>query len=180
MRKLRYSINVTLDGCVDHRAGIGDPEAHHRATQSLASAGGLIFGRVTYEMMQDAWRLPLSPGMPEWSRPFAETIDAAKKYVVSSTLRSVDWNAELVHGDVGSAIQELKAQPGADLLVSGVTLPTALATQGLIDVYEFTVLPRVVGHGPSLLAGLRDPLDLELVEREEYPSGAVRLQYRLR
>lgn len=177
MRRLRYSINVTLDGCVDHRAGIADPEGHRRARESLASAGALIFGRITYEMMQEAWRLPLSPDMPEWSLPFAQTIDSAKKYVASHTLDFVDWNAELIHGDVPSAIRALKEQPGADLLVSGVALPRTLAEHGLIDIYEFTILPRVAGHGPSLLAGLRDPLDLHLVEREEYPSGAVRLRY---
>jgi dihydrofolate reductase len=109
--------------------------------------------------------------------PFARTIDAAKKYVVSNTLDRVDWNAELVRGDLSEAVQELKRESGKGLLVGGVTLPQALAELGLIDEYEFVVLPRVVGHGPTLFAGLSKPLDLRLVSRVELDSGAVALRY---
>src|SRR5688500_12807790 len=98
MRPIRYSINVTLDGCVDHRAGSPDEELHRHAAENIARADALIFGRVTYEMMEAAWRSPRSGEMPEWTEPFARTIDAAKKYVVSSTLDRVDWNAELLRG----------------------------------------------------------------------------------
>ena len=101
MRPLRYSINVTLDGCCDHRAGIVDEELHRYWAESLARADALLFGRVTYEMMESAWRPPAPTGArPDWMEPFAQTIDAAKKYVVSSTLEQVDWNAELVRGDL--------------------------------------------------------------------------------
>src|SRR5262245_3809048 len=102
MRPLRYSINVTLDGCCDHRAMIADEDLHRHAAETLAQADALLFGRVTYEMMEAAWRpvAGVRPGwMADWMEPFARTIDAAKKYVVSSTLDRVDWNAELVHGD---------------------------------------------------------------------------------
>ena len=109
--------------------------------------------------------------------PFARTIDAAKKYVVSSTLDRVDWNAERVRGDLGTAVQQLKQKPGKGLLVGGVTLPLALAELGLIDEYEFIVHPRVAGHGPTLFAGLSKPLDLKLVNRLELGSGAVAMQY---
>ena len=109
--------------------------------------------------------------------PFARTIDAAKKYVVSSTLTSVDWNAELVRGDVGRAVQRLKEEPGKGLLVGGVRLPLALAECGLIDEYELVVHPRIAGHGPRLFEGLSKPLDLRLVDRLEYASGAVALRY---
>lgn len=177
MRPLRYSINVTLDGCVDHREGIADQELHEHAAETLARADALIFGRVTYQMMEGAWRLPLSDETPEWMHPFARTIDAAKKYVVSSTLENVDWNAELVRGDVGEAVRRLKQQPGEGLYVGGVTLPLALAERGLIDEYEFVVHPRIAGHGPTLFAGLTKPLDLRLVSRLEYASGAVAMRY---
>ena len=109
--------------------------------------------------------------------PFAQTIDAAKKYVVSSTLDRVDWNAELLRGDLGTAVQQLKQEPGNGLSVGGVTLPLALADLGLIDEYEFVVHPVLAGHGPTLFAGLREPLELELVGRQEFRSGAVALRY---
>ncbi len=178
MRPLRYSINVTLDGCVDHRVGIVDEELHRNAVHILERADALLFGRVTYGMMEAAWRLPAPPGAwPEWMAPFARTIDPMKKYVVSSTLDRVDWNAELVRGDLGEAVRQLKRQPGKGLLVGGVTLPQALAELGLIDEYEFVVHPRVAGHGPTLFAGLSHPLDLRLVSRLEYGSGAVAMRY---
>ncbi|PWC03056.1 dihydrofolate reductase family protein [Agromyces badenianii] len=180
MRPLKYSINVTLDGCVDHREGIADEEGHRHAAGNLARADALLFGRVTYEMMEEAWRPPASEAMPDWTQPFARTIDRARKYVVSSTLARVDWNAELLLGDLGPAVQQLKDQPGDGLLVGGVTLPTALAELGLIDEYEFVVQPRVAGHGPTLLAGLSKPLSLTLVGREEFSSGAVAMRYRPR
>ena len=112
--------------------------------------------------------------------PFAKTIDAAKKYVVSGTLERVDWNAELVRGDLGDAIRRLKQEPGQGLVVGGVTLPLALAELGLIDEYEFVVQPRLAGHGPTLLAGLSQPIDLRLVERREFKSGAVAMRYEVR
>ena len=99
--RLRYSINVTLDGCCDHRAIPADEELHRHATESLGRADALLFGRVTYEMMEAAGGPRRLGGEPDWMEPFAQTIDAARKYVVSSTLEQVDWNAELVHGDLG-------------------------------------------------------------------------------
>ena len=115
--------------------------------------------------------------MPTWMEPFARTIDAAKKYVVSSTLDRVDWNAELVRGDLGNAVQQLKQQPGQGLFTGGVKLPLALAELGLIDEYELIVHPRIAGHGPTLFAGLSKPVDLTLVSRLEFASGAVAMRY---
>jgi dihydrofolate reductase len=109
--------------------------------------------------------------------PFARTIDAKKKYVVSSTLDRVDWNAELVRGDLGTAVQQLKDESGMGLLVGGVTLPLALAELGLIDEYEFVMQPRLAGHGPTLFAGLSKRIDLKLVSRLEFGSGAVAMRY---
>jgi len=181
MRPLRYSINVTLDGCCDHRAIPPDEDMHRHWAERLAQADALLFGRVTYEMMEAAWR-PSATGvrpewMADWMEPFARTIDAAKKYVVSSTLDRVDWNAELVRGDLGQAVQQLKGASGKGLFVGGVKLPLTLADLGLIDEYEFVVQPRLAGHGPTLFAGLSRYLDLQLVSRLEFGSGAVAMRY---
>jgi dihydrofolate reductase len=178
MRPLRYSINVTLDGCVDHRAGTPDEDLHRHTAEILARADALIFGRVTYGLMEAGWREPVSAGSrPDWMEPFAETINAAKKYVVSSTLDHVEWNSELIRGDVGEAVQRLKDEPGEGLYVGGVTLPLALTELGLIDEYEFLVQPRLAGHGPTLFAGLSKYVDLNLVNRREFSSGVVSLTY---
>ncbi len=178
MQPLRYSINITLDGCCDHREGIADEELHRHAAENLERADALLFGRVTYGMMEEAFRAPApSRGEPAGTDPFARTIDAAKKYVVSSTLRSVDWNAELLRGDLAEAVGALKRQPGRGLLTGGVTLPLALAQLGLIDEYEFVVHPRIAGHGPTLFSGLSKSVDLRLVDRQEFGSGAVVLRY---
>ena len=181
MRPLRYSINVTLDGCCDHRVMIADEDLHRHAAENITQADALLFGRVTYEMMEAGWRWPAPAGArPEWMEPFARTIDAAKKYVVSSTLERVDWNAELVRGDLGTAVRQLKQQPGKGLFTGGVTLPLALAELGLIDEYEFIVHPRLAGHGPTVFAGLSRLVDLKPVSRLELRSGAVAMRYELR
>ena len=188
MRPLRYSINVTLDGCCDHRAIIADEELHRHAVENLNRADALLFGRVTYEMMEDAFRSPAQTrAMPDWMQPFARTINAARKYVVSNTLTPprVDWNAELLlgtpgRGDLATAVEQLKQQSGGagkGLFLGGVKLPLALAELGLIDEYEFVVHPRLAGHGPTLFAGLTKPLDLKLVSRLEFSSGAVAMRY---
>ncbi len=178
MRPLRYSINVTLDGCCDHRAGVPDEELHRHAVENLNRADALLFGRVTYEMMEAAFRSPERTGtMPDWMEPFARTIDAAKKYVVSSTLERVDWNAELLRGDLEKAVQQLKREPGKGLFIGGVKLPLALAEMDLIDEYEFVVQPMIAGHGPTLFAGLSKRIDLKLVSRLEFASGAVAMRY---
>lgn len=186
MRPLLYSINVTLDGCVHHNAVPTDEAlqqeqllaTHRHATESIGRAGALLFGRTTYQMMEGAWRLATrTTPPPDWQMPFAQTIDPMKKYVVSSTLTHVDWNAELVRGDLGEAVRKLKQQPGGPLFTGGVKLPLALAELGLIDEYEFVMQPRITGHGPTLLAGLSKYVELKLVGREELSSGAVALRY---
>ncbi|HKP38722.1 MAG TPA: dihydrofolate reductase family protein [Pyrinomonadaceae bacterium] len=185
MRLLRYSINVTLDGCCDHRAISADEDLHRHAIQNIERADALLFGRVTYEMMEAAFR-PAKIGRPDrapaearpdWMEPFARTIDAAKKYVVSSTLDQVDWHAELVRADLAQAVQQLKQESGKGLLTGGVTLPLALSELGLIDEYEFVVHPRLVGYGPTLFAGLSKPINLKLVGQLELGSGAVAMRY---
>jgi len=160
---------------------IPDDDLHRNAVRNLEEADALLLGRVTYEMMEAAWRPPVPAGVrPDWMEPFARTIDAAKKYVVSSMLDRVDWNAELVRGDLEKAVQELKGEAGKGLLVGGVKLPLALAELGLIDEYELVVHPRLAGHGPTLFAGLSKRIDLRLMSRLEFGLGAVAMRYELK
>jgi dihydrofolate reductase len=178
MRPLRYSINITLDGCCDHRAIFPDEALHRHAAENIAQADAILFGRVTYEMMEAAFRPPArAVARPDWMEPFARTIDAAKKYVVSGTMDRVDWNAQLVRGDLEKAVQQLKRESGKALLVGGIKLPLALAELGLIDEYEFLVQPRLAGHGPTLFAGLSKGVELKLVSRTEFGSGVVAMRY---
>jgi dihydrofolate reductase len=132
MRPLRYSINVTLDGCCDHRAMLADEELHRHAVENLNQADALLFGRVIYQMMEAAFRPPTQPGArPDWMEPFARTINAAKKYVVSSTLERVDWNAELVRGDLGKAVQQLKRESGKGTVRGGREAPAGVGGAGI-------------------------------------------------
>lgn len=192
MRPLRYSINISLDGCASHevvpfagdedaqRAYLEELHRHHAANVGRADA--LLYGRVTYQMMEEAWREPADGVWPAWMEdwmiPFAQAIDAAPKHVVSSTLTEVDWNAQLVSGDLEAYVRELKAQPGEGIATGGVTLPLALAELGLIDEYELVVAPVIAGRGPRLFDGLPAQLDLQLIDRTELTSGAVALRYR--
>lgn len=183
MRPLRYAINVTLDGCVHHEAGVApDEELMRFWTDEMERAEAVIYGKTTYEMMQSAWRRPDDGVWPDWMEqweiPFAEALDRKPKHVVSSTLDAVDWNAKLISGDLGDAVRRLKEQPGEGLSVGGVTLPLALAELGLIDEYTLVVHPVLAGHGPRLLDGLSERVRLELVERREFGSGAVAQRYR--
>jgi len=161
---------------------IPDEDMHRHAAENIARADALLLGRVTYELMEAGWRPFAETGarpdwMEPWMEPFARTIHAVKKYVVSSTLDRVDWNAELVRGDLGTAVQQLKRESRSGVGVGGVTLPLALAELGLIDEYEFVVQPRLAGHGPTLFAGLSKHIDLRLVSRLEFGSGAVAMRY---
>lgn len=188
MAELRYSINITVDGCCDHLAIEPDEELHEHHAENLRRADGLIFGRRTYQLMESAWRQPEIA--PEDSRAdgetqtdidvFAEVIDKAKKYVVSSTLTEVDWNSELLGSDLKSEIERIKDDSVRGLFVGGVTLPRALAELGLIDEYEFVVHPRIAGYGPYVFNGLAEVVDLVPTDRRELASGAAVLHYRPR
>jgi dihydrofolate reductase len=178
MRPLRYSINVTVDGCCDHHAIPADEDLHSYAVENINHADALFFGRVTYQMMESAWRPPSPTGArPDWMEAFAQAINAAQKYVVSNSVQQVDWNAELVRGDLGDAVQQLKQAPGNGHFVGRVKLPLALTELGLIDDYEFVVHPRLAGLGPTLFAGLSKYVDLKLVSRLEFRSWAVAMRY---
>lgn len=183
MRELRYSINTTLDGCCHHEAGLPpDDESMAWWTGRTRRVDTMLFGRVAYRMMEEAWRRPAGGGWPDWMGEreirFAEVLDAVPKVVFSGTLEAADWNADLVRGDVVATVRELKEQPGGPLSVSGVRLPVALAAAGLVDEYEFLVHPVLAGHGPTLLAGLPSLVRLELVDRQEFRSGVVAQRFR--
>lgn len=174
MRPLRYSITVSLDGCVDHMAGAPDAESHNHAAETIARADALILGRTTYELME-FWRT--ATDLPPWMRSFEQAINAATKYLVSSTREPDGWNTESLRGDPVEAVRRLKEQPGDGLYVGGVTLPRALADAGLIDEYEFVVYPTLVGRGPRLFEGLGEPLDLRHVGTTEFASGVRAMRY---
>jgi dihydrofolate reductase len=171
---LRYSINVSLDGCVDHLAGTPDEESHNHAAQIIARADAVILGRTTYELME-FWRT--AKDLPAWMLPFQKSINGVKKYLVSSTRVPDGWNTELIAGDPVDAIRKLKDQPGDGLYVGGVTLPLALADAGLIDEYEFIVSPTLIGHGPRLFDGLAEPLNLRHVGTTWFASGVRAERY---
>ena len=181
MRPLRYSINVTLDGCVHHEAGL-PPDAESMAfwTDELLRSDTLLYGRVTYELMEGAWRRPASGEWPDWMDAdevaFSEVMDPMRKVVASMSLDTVNWNAELISGDVVEAVRALREQPGRGVALGGVKLPAALAAHGLIDEYTFVVHPVVAGRGPRLLDGVE--VKLELIERRELASGATLQRYR--
>lgn len=184
MRPLRFSINVTLDGCCDHAVFEPDQMQHDHAAEGIRQSDALLFGRKTYQMMEEAWRFAPDGAPPNWIddalMPFARQIDAARKYVVSDTLTEVDWNAEIIRGsELEAAVRALKQQPGKGLLTGGVTLPRALADLGLVDEFEFLVHPKLAGHGPAPFQGMANPLDLQLMERRNISAGVVSMQYAL-
>jgi dihydrofolate reductase len=187
MRPLRYSLNISLDGCYDHQMMDGNEDTHRHATGAMERADAILFGRITYGMMESAWRFAPDGSPPAWITgggqataymlPFARKMDATKKYVVSRTLERVDWNSELVRDDLEQTVRTLKAEPGNGLFVAGVQLALALTELGLIDEYELMVHPIIVGRGPTLFAGLTKKVALKLVDRTEFKTGATVLRY---
>lgn len=178
MRPISMQINITVDGCSDHTAGRPTEEIHEYASAALAQADALLFGRVTYQLMESAFRIDDPDELAASADPFVKTINAAKKYVVSNTLTDVDWNAELLTGDLETSVRALKSEPGTGIFVGGTQLMLALAELNLIDNYEFVIHPRIAGHGPTPFAGLSKFVDLEFVGQTTLNSGAVALRYR--
>ncbi len=182
MGRLTFSINVTLDGCVDHREGIADDETHGFFTRLMEESGAILWGRLTYEMMESYWPAvargdeDAPPAMRDW----ALKLEEKPKYVVSSTRRDFPWtNSHPITGDLRHGVQQLKdATPAGVLLGSGM-LATELDRLGLIDAYQFLVHPRIVGHGPTLYqSGLPSTRQLELVSAKPLHNGAVAMHYR--
>jgi dihydrofolate reductase len=182
MGLLTFSINVTLDGCVDHREGIADDETHAFFTQLMDQSGAMLWGRVTYEMMEGYWPAvargdeAASPALREW----AVKLDAKPKYVVSSTRTDFPWtNSHHIAGDVATGVQKLKDATPAGVLLGSGKLAAALDRSDLIDEYKFLVHPRIAGHGPTLYeSGLLGTRRLELVSAMPLHCGAVAMHYR--
>lgn len=182
MGTLTFGLNLTLDGCVDHQEGIVDDETHTFFTDLLDAAGAMLWGRVTYEMMEAYWpavargEVSVPPSMRAW----ADTLETKPKYVVSSTRRDFPWtNSHLLGGDLRAEVQALKDRTPRGVLLGSVTLARALDRLDLIDEYRFLLHPRIAGHGPTLYAaGLPRTRRLDLVSATPLRCGAVALHYR--
>ncbi len=182
MGRLTFSINVTLDGCVDHEEGIADDETHAFFTRLLKECGAMLWGRVTYEMMENYWPAVARGDVeaPQAIRAWAIELETKPKYVVSSTRSTFAWtNSHRITGDLRAAVQALKDATPAGVLVGSGLLATALDRLDLIDEYQFLVHPRIAGHGPKLYqSGLPGTRRLELVASKPLRNGAVAVHYR--
>jgi dihydrofolate reductase len=182
MGLLTFGFNVTLDGCVDHLEGLADAETNSFFTRLMDECGAMLWGRVTYEMMEAYWPLvargdvEAPPAMREW----AVKLEAKPKYVVSSTRTNFPWNnSHHIAGDLRTSVQELKAATPAGVLLGSGKLATELDQLDLIDEYKFLVHPRIVGHGPTLYqSGLPSTRRLDLVSSAPLRNGAIAVHYR--
>jgi len=179
---LTFSINVTLDGCIDHREGIADEETHAFFTRLMCEHEAMLWGRVTYEMMEDYWpavargEMAATPAVRAW----AVELEAKPKYVVSSTRQHFRWNhTHHLVGELRAAVRKLKDASPAGVLLGSGKLATGLDRLDLIDEYVFLVHPRIAGHGPTLYqGGLPDTRRLDLVSARPLDNGAVAMHYR--
>lgn len=180
MGLLTFALNVTLDGCCDHREGVADDELHDFFTQLMDDAGAMLFGRTTYELMEEAWPAVArdenaKPAMREW----ALKLEAKTKYVVSASRRDFPWqNTVRVEGELGEAVSRLKRETPQGVLVGSHQLSMALERLGLIDEYRIVVHPVIAGHGPILFEGLERRRRLELIETRRLKSGVMAMHYR--
>ncbi|MFC4149588.1 dihydrofolate reductase family protein [Micromonospora mangrovi] len=182
MGSLTFSLNVTLDGCVDHQEGIADDETHAFFTRLMDESGAMLWGRVTYELMESYWPAvargdqEAPPALHEW----AVKLEAKPKYVVSSTRGDFGWaNSHQIVGDLREGVQKLKDATPAGVLLGSGKLATALDRLDLIDEYRLLVQPRIVGHGPTLYQdGLPGTRRLELLSAEPMSNGVVAVHYR--
>ena len=180
MGLLTFALNVTLDGCCDHRAGIADDELHDYFTQLMDAAGAMLWGRVTYELMESAWpAVARDENAPRAMREWARKLEAKPKYVVSASRRDFPWNNTFrIEGDLREAVMELKEKTPQGVLVGSLTLSSALERLGLIDEYRLVVHPVLAGHGPRLFQGLEPSRRLELVSANPLKSGQMAMHYR--
>jgi dihydrofolate reductase len=180
MGLLIFALNVTLDGCIDHRAGIADDELLRYFTGLMDAAAAMLFGRTTYELMESAWPAvardeKAAPATRDW----ALKLEAKPKYVVSASRRDFPWNNTFrLEGDLQEAVRRLKEKTPGDVLVGSPMLATTLERLGLIDEYRLVVHPVVAGHGPTLFHGLEPSRRLELVSTMRLKSGVMALHYR--
>ena len=182
MGHLTFCMNITLDGCVDHQEGIVDDETHGFFTRLLDESGAMLWGRVTYEMMESYWPAVARGEVqaPAAMRDWAVKLEAKPKYVVSATRADFPWrNSHRIAGDLRAGVQKLKDATPAGVLLGSGKLAAELDRLDLIDAYEFVVHPRIAGHGPTLYqSGLPGTRRLELVSVQPFRNGAVAMHYR--
>jgi dihydrofolate reductase len=180
MGLLTFGLNVTLDGCIDHTQGIVDDELHDHWTELMDQSGAMLFGRTTYELMEEAWpAIPRDEKAPRAMREWAQKLEAKTKYVVSSTRSDFPWeNTIKVAGDLREAIPALKAKTDWGILVGAPKLSLALEELGLIDEYRIVVHPIISGRGPTLFHGLSTKRQLELLSTRRFASGVQSLHFR--
>ena len=181
MRNVIFAINVTLDGCCDHTRQVADDETHEYFTDLLREVDLGIFGRITYQLMVPFWPdVAKNQSMTKASNEFARAFVSINKIVFSRSLESVaDKNTRIVRTNLRDEILKLKQEPGKNILVGGVDIPSQLIELGLVDEYRFVVGPIVVGEGRRLFEGVSLPerLQLKLVESKIFKSGCVALRY---
>ena len=179
---LTFGMNVTLDGCVDHREGIADDETHAFFTRLMDEHGAMLWGRVTYEMMEAYWPMVArgDTEAPPALRAWAVKLEAKPKYVVSSTRSNFTWtNSHHIAGDLRRSIQKLKDATPAGVLLGSGKLANELDGLDLIDEYRLLVHPRIAGHGPRLHeGGLSNTRRLELISAKPLRGGVVAMHYR--
>lgn len=180
MGLLTFGLNVTLDGCIDHTQGIVDDELHDYWTQLMDASGAMLFGRTTYELMEDAWpAIARDEKAPRAMREWAQKLEAKPKYVVSSTRSDFPWqNTSKLEGDLRDAISALKAKTERGVLVGAPKLATALEEMGLVDEYRIVIHPVLSGRGPTLFHGLSSRRELELLSTTRFASGVQALHLR--
>jgi len=178
MRKLIAAINMTLDGIFDHTAGIPDDEIHQHYTDLLSSADTILYGRITYQLME-YWRTLLEKPSDEKSmNDFAIAIDKIPKIVFSHTLKNVEWeSAKLANRDIEEEVLELKQQSGKDILVGSRSLIIQLMKLNLIDEYQLCIHPVIAGTGLPLFENIKDRTVLKLIKTKTFSGGAVTLYY---
>ena len=180
MGLLTFALNVTLDGCIDHRAMIADDEMLDYFTQRMDAAGAMLFGRTTYELMESAWpAVARDEKAPRAMREWARKLEAKPKYVVSASRHEFPWNNTFrIEGDLHEAVRQLKEKIPDGVLVGSPALSAALEGLGLIDEYRLVVHPILAGHGPTLFQGLERSRRLELLSTKRFKSGVMALHYR--
>jgi dihydrofolate reductase len=179
MRKLIAAMNMTLDGFCNHTAMIADDEIHQHYNELLRNAGSLIYGRITYQLMESYW--PSVVKNPTGNKPtdeFAVLIDNISKIVFSRTLKNVDWkNTKLKKEVIKEEVLELKQQAGKNILVGSPGLIVALTQLDLIDEYQLGVQPILLGSGLPLFKNLKDRINLKFLKTKTFGCGAVTLYY---
>jgi len=178
MRKIIAAINMTLDGFCDHTAGIPDDEIHQHYAELLSNADTILYGRITYQLME-YWRTLLeNPSDEKSMNDFAIAIDKIPKIVFSHTLKNVEWeSAKLANRDIEEEVLELKQQSGKDILVGSRSLIIQLMKLNLIDEYQLCIHPVIVGTGLPLFENIKDRTVLKLIKTKTFSGGAVTLYY---